>query len=159
MKLANRCFENVAQFKYLGTTVTYQNFIQEEIKRRLNSDNACYYSVQNTSSSRLLSKYIKIRIYKTTILPVVLYGYETWPLPLREEHRLKVLKRLFGPKRDKMTGGRRKVYEALYNLYSSQSIIRMIKSRRMKWAGHVARTRRRGMHIGFWWERQKEGNH
>jgi hypothetical protein len=62
MKIAKRSFENVSQFKYLGTTVTNQNFIQEEIKRRLNSGNACYHSVQNLLSSRLLSKNLKIRI-------------------------------------------------------------------------------------------------
>jgi hypothetical protein len=80
----------VAQFRYLGTTITDQNLIQEEIKKRLNSGNACYYSVQNLFSSRLLSKNIKIRIYTTVILPVVLDGCETWSLTLREEHRLRV---------------------------------------------------------------------
>jgi hypothetical protein len=84
--------------------------MQEEIKRRLNSGNACYYSVQNLLSSRLLSKNIKIRIYKTIILPVVLYGCEPWFLTLREEHRLRVfenraLRRIFGSKRDEVTGG------------------------------------------------------
>jgi sorting nexin-29 len=77
IKLANRSFENVSQFRYLGTTITDQNLIQEEIKRRLNSGNACYHSIQTLLSFRLLSKNLKIRIYKTIILPVVLYGCKT----------------------------------------------------------------------------------
>jgi hypothetical protein len=119
--------------------------IQEEIKRRLNSGNACYHSVQSLLSSRLLSKNLKIRIYKTIIFPVVLYGCETWSLTLREEHRLKVfenrvLKRIFGSKRDEVTGELRKLHnEELRDLYSSPSIIRIIKSRRVRWAGHIAR--------------------
>jgi hypothetical protein len=73
----------VAQFRYLGTTVTNQNLIQEEFKRRLNSGNACYHSVQKLLSSRLLSKNIKIRIFKTIILPVVVYRCETWSLDIK----------------------------------------------------------------------------
>jgi hypothetical protein len=122
--------------------------IQEEIKRRLNSINACYHSVQNLLSSHLLSKNIKIRINTTIILSVVLYGCETWSLILREEHRLRVfenivLRRIFGTKRDEVTGGWRKLHnEELHNLYSSPNIIR-IKSRRMRWAGlSMLKTRR-----------------
>jgi sorting nexin-29 len=108
IKIANRSFENVSQFKYLGTTVTKQNLIQEEIKRRLNSGNACYHSVQSLLSSHMLSKNIKIGIYKTIIWPVILYGCRTWSLTLREEHRLRVfenrvLRRIFGPKKDEVT--------------------------------------------------------
>jgi hypothetical protein len=84
IKIDNTAFENVAQFKYLGTTGTNQNLSQEEIKRRLNSGNACHHSVQKFLSSRLLSKNVKITIYKTLLLPVVLYGHETWSLTLRE---------------------------------------------------------------------------
>jgi hypothetical protein len=86
-----------------------------------------------------------MRIYKTIILPVILYGCITWFLTLREEHRLrvfenKVLRRIFGPKMDKVTGRWRKLHnEELRDLYSSPSIIRIIKSRRMRWAGHVVR--------------------
>jgi hypothetical protein len=96
-------------------------------------------------SSRLLSKNLKIRIYKTIILPVVLYGCETWSLTLREVHRLRVfenrvLRRIFGLKRDEVTGEWRKLHEEeLRDLYFSPSIIRIIKSRRMRRAGHVAR--------------------
>jgi hypothetical protein len=88
---------------------------------------------------RLLSKNIKIRIYRTIILPLVLYGYETWSLALREEHRLRVSENrvliIFGPRRDEVTGGWGKLHnEKLHNLYSSPSTIRMMKSRRMRWA-------------------------
>jgi hypothetical protein len=85
IKMGNRSFENVSQFKYLGTTATDQHLIQEEIKRRLNYGNACYHSLQKLLSSRLLLKNVKIRIYKTIILSVILYGCETWPLTLRHK--------------------------------------------------------------------------
>jgi hypothetical protein len=86
-----------------------------------------------------------VRIYKTIMLPVVLYGCETWSLTVREEHKLRVfenwvLRRIFGPKRDGVTGGWRKLHNVeLHHLYSLPSTIRIIKSRRMRWAGHVAR--------------------
>jgi hypothetical protein len=92
-----------------------------------------------------MSRNVKVKIYKTIILPVVLYGCETWSLTLREEHRLKVfesrvLRRIFGPKRDEITGEWRKLHsEELHILYFSPNVIRQIKSRRMRWAGHVAR--------------------
>jgi hypothetical protein len=139
IKIGNRCFENVAQFKYFGITVTTQNLIQDEIKRRLNSGNTCYHSVKNLLSSHLLFKNVKIIIYKTIILPVVLYGCETWSLTLWEEHRLRVLRRIFGPKRGKVIACWRELHnEELHNLYSLPSIIRVFKSRRMRWVGHVA---------------------
>jgi hypothetical protein len=104
--------------------------------------------VQNLLSFRLLSKNIKIRIYKTIILLVLLYGCETWSLTFREEHRLRGFEnrvlRIFGSKRDEVTGDRRKLHnDELHNLYSSPYIIRMIKARRMIWTGYVARMRKK----------------
>jgi len=84
VEIDNGSFEWVEEFKYLGTTLTNENSIQEEIKNRLQSGNACYHSVQNLLSSSLLSKNLKMKIYRTIILPVVLYGCETWLLTLRE---------------------------------------------------------------------------
>jgi hypothetical protein len=78
IRIAKRSFENVPHFKYLGMTVTDQNLIQEESKMRFNSGNDSYHSVQNLLSSSPFSKNVKIRIYKTIILLVVLYGCETW---------------------------------------------------------------------------------
>ena len=114
MRIENRSFERVEEFKYLGTTLTNQNSIQEEIKSRLKSGNACYYSVQNLLSSRLLSRNLKIKIYRTIILPVVLYGCETWLLTLREDRKLRafknrVLRRIFVPRRGKLIGEWRKL--------------------------------------------------
>jgi hypothetical protein len=98
----------------------------------------------------LLSKNLKIIIYRTIILPVVLYGCETWSLTLREEYRLRVfenrvLRRIFGPKRNEVMGEWRKLHnKELHDLYTSPSIIRIMKSRRMRWAGH-------GTRIDYWW--------
>ena len=92
--------------------------------------------MQNLLSSRLLSRKLRIKIYRTIILPVVLYGCEAWSLTLREERKLRV----FGPRRDEVTGEWRRLHnEELSDLYSSPNIVRMIKSRRLRWAGHVAR--------------------
>jgi hypothetical protein len=95
-------------------------------------------------SSCLISKNLKIEIYKTVILPVGLYGCETWSLTLREEHRLRgfqnrVLRRIFGPKREEDASWRTLHNDELHSLYSSLNIVRVIKSRRMRWAVHVAR--------------------
>jgi hypothetical protein len=146
IRIANELFDNVAKFKYLGTTLTNQNDIRDEIKNRLNSGNACYYSVQNLLSSRLVSKKLKIKIYKTVILPVVLYGCETWSLTFREDHRLRVfenrvLRKIFGSKRGEDGSWRKLRNDELHSLYSSPNIVRVIISKRMRWAGHVARMR------------------
>jgi len=143
VRIDNSTFERVEEFKYLRTTLTNQNSIAEEIKSRLRSGNACYHLMQNLLSSRLLSKNLKIKIYRTIILPVILYGCETWSLTLREERKLRVFEnmvlRIFGPRRDEVTGEWRRLHnEELNDLYPSPNIVWVIKLRRMRWAGHVA---------------------
>ncbi|KAJ4451145.1 hypothetical protein ANN_02587 [Periplaneta americana] len=126
----------------------YDHKYNEDIRQELNiaaiTENPQVSEQLKLLSSSLLSKNLKVRIYKTVILPVVLYGCETWTLTLREEQRLrvfenKVLRKIFGPKRDEVTGEWRKLHNAeLHAFYSSPDIIRNIKSRRLRWAGHVA---------------------
>ena len=105
IKIGSNSYEKVKTFKYLDSLLKNQNSTQEEIKSRLKPGNSCYFSVQTLLSSRLLSKNLKIKILKYIILPVVLYGCETWSLTLRKESRLRVfenriLRLIFGPRRD-----------------------------------------------------------
>jgi len=104
----------------LGTTLTNQNSIAEEIKCRLRSGNACYHSVENLLSSRLLYKNLKIKIYRTIILTVLLYERETWSLTFQEERKLRVfenmvLRRIFGPRRDEVMGEWRRLHNEELN--------------------------------------------
>jgi hypothetical protein len=134
---ANESFQNVVKFKYLRTRGTKQHCIHKKTKSRLILGNSCFHSVQKLLSSHLHSKNVNIKKHKIIILPVVLYGCETWSLTLREEQRLRVfenrvLRKTFGPKRKEMVGGCKR----LHNLYASQNI-RVIKSR-TRWDGDVA---------------------
>ena len=121
--------------------------------------------MKNILSSGLLSKSLKIKIYRTIILPVVLCGYETWLLTLREEHRLrvfknKVLSRIFEPKRDEVKRECKKLHNELLNdLYSAANIVQVIKSRRMRGAWHVARMVRGEANTGFCWGNLRERDH
>jgi hypothetical protein len=118
------------QVQIFENNINRSKFMHEEIKSRPNSGNAYYHTVQSLLSSYLLSRNVKVKIYKTIILPVALYGHETWSLTLREKHRLRVfenrvLRRIFGPKRDNVTGEWRKLpNQELHNLYSSPNIIK-----------------------------------
>jgi len=136
LKTDNSSFVRVKQFKYLGTTLMNQNSIQEKIKIRLKSENGCYHSAKNLLSFSLLTKSAKIKIYRTIILPVAFYGCETWLQPLSEKCRQRVLenrvlRRTFRPN------------EEFSDLTSSPNFIWVMKLRRMKWVGHVARMEER----------------
>jgi hypothetical protein len=144
--------------------VTNQNLIHEAIKEKVKEMLA---AIQFRTSCLLVFclKNLGIKIYKAVIFSVAFYGRETWSLTLGEEHRLRMFensveRRIFGPQRDEVMGGWRKLHnEGLRNLYSSPHVIRMMKSRRVGWAGHIACMRRREMHAGICWESQKEMYH
>ena len=136
-------FRNV--FYYFGTTLTNQNSIAEEIKSRLRLGNACYHSVQNPFVFQVAIQKFKDQDTENYYFAGFLYGCETWSLTLREERKLRVfenmvLRRIFGPRRDEATGEWWRLHnEELNDLYSSPNIVRVIKWRRMRWAGYVAR--------------------
>ena len=142
VKTDNSSFQRMEEFKYLGTTLTNQNSIQEEIKSRLKSGNACYHSVQNLLSYSLLSKNIKVKIYRTIILPFVFYWCETCLLTLREDCRLRVfenrvLGRIFGPKRDEVTEICRNYTMRSTMIYTPYQIL--YRSSNWEWdGGHLA---------------------
>ncbi|KAJ4439302.1 hypothetical protein ANN_07424 [Periplaneta americana] len=136
-------FETVQSFVYLGSLVNSNNDISEEINRRTQSTNRCYYVLQKQVKSSLLSRGTKCRLYKTLIKPVLTYASETWPLSERDKFRLaaferKILRRIFGPVRDGETW-RIRYNNELYQLYESPDIITSIKIARLRWAGHVKR--------------------
>ena len=127
IKIGSNSYGIVKTFKYLSSLLTNQNYIQEEIKCRLKAGNLCYWSVQILLSARLLSKNLRTKIYKTIILPVTLNGCEIWSLILREESRLRVfgkriLRRVFGPKRDENGEWRKLHNEELHSSYGAPNI-------------------------------------
>jgi hypothetical protein len=125
-RLDNSTFDKVEEFKYLGKNLTNQNFIAEEIKSRLSQETLAIIRCGIFCLHRLLSKHLKIKVYRTIILPIILYGCETWSLTLREERKLRlfenmVLRRIFGPWREEVKGEWRRLHnEELNDLYTTE---------------------------------------
>ena len=135
----NSSLESVEQFKYLGTTLTNHILFRKKLRADLEPGNACYHSVQNMLSFSLLSRNIKIKIYRTIILSVVLCVCEIWSLTLTQNHRLRVfenrmLRRIFDPKREDLTGKWRKIYNWEL-LFSAPHQILFGWSNRKEWDG------------------------
>ena len=136
-------FETVQSFVYLGSLVNSNNDISEEISRRIQNANRCYFGLQAQFKSRLLSHKTKCRLYKTLIKPVLTYASETWPLGEKDKLRLaaferKILRRIYGPKKDGEVW-RIRYNQELYQLYKTPDIIQTIKIARLRWLGHVKR--------------------
>ena len=143
IKIGQYNFEIVKSFKYLGSTITDENKISMEVMLRIMMGNRCLYALYPTIKCKQLSYETKIIIYKTIIRPVVTYGSETWTLTKADENKLvcwerKILRSIFGPINDRGLWRRRMNFE-LRSLYRSPDIIGVIKSGRLRWAGHVHR--------------------
>jgi len=138
--------EWVKSFKYLGATLTEDNSESTEISARILSANRSYFSLAKVLGNRLLSRRNKLRIYKTIIRPVVVYACETWAMTVRDMHRLdrferKVLRRIFGPRRDGAGPGFRNLRsnEEVMAMYADVPLSGYVRTQRLRWAGHVAR--------------------
>jgi hypothetical protein len=141
--IPNYTFARVNSFVYLGSTVSYNNDISEEIGARLVAANRAYFGLLGHFKSRLLSRQTKLNIYKTLVRPVLTYASETWAIAKTEERLLelferKILRRILGPICENGEW-RKRFNRELYDLYGDSSVIGIVKSARLRWAGHVAR--------------------
>lgn len=146
LNIGNYCFEKVESFKYLGVDINSHNNYHEEINLRVKAGNRCYFALQKTFRSKLLSKKSKMRLYKVLVRPVILYACETWPTSKEDERKLavlerKFLRRIFGPKKNDQTGEYEiRSNKEIKNLLGEEDIIQTLKGRKMSWLGHVWRS-------------------
>ena len=136
-------FERVNQFKYLGSILTDDNNISEEVRSRVTSGNKCFFALSNVFKSKIINRKLKITAFNTILKPIVMYGSECWTLTTKDEEFLrawerKILRKIYGPKQ--LDGQWRiRTNEELYQLYQKPDIIKEIKSKRLRWLGHVER--------------------
>ena len=165
MKIDNRSFGMTEEFKYFGTNLNRAKFYSGRNKESTEVKECLLTFSAESFVFQLPSKNLKIKIYRTIIVLDVLYVCKTWPLSLREKRRLRlfenwVLRRIFGPRRDKLTGEWRKLSNEEFNdLDSSPNNVQVIKSRILRWAGHVARMERGEAYTAFWWGNLRERDH
>ncbi|KAF0749456.1 Reverse transcriptase domain-containing protein [Aphis craccivora] len=137
-------FERVSIFKYLGVDVNQQANSHKEIERRITTGNKSYFALVLVFKSRLISKNIKIRLYKVLIRPIVLYTCGAWAKIKSDEKRLllferRILRRIYGPKRNEENVYERRTNAELREIFKEPNIVGILKSRRISWAGHIWR--------------------
>ena len=143
MKIDGYNFEVVKDFIYLGSSINSDNDISLEIRRRITLANRCYFGLSKQLSKKALSWRTKICLYKSLILPVLLYGAETWTLTSSDEQALgvferKILRKIYGPFCDRGEW-RIRWNQELYDIYDDIDVVKRIKIQRLRWLGHVAR--------------------
>lgn len=143
VELGNKRYEQVSRFTYLGSLVTENNVMAEEIKERIACGNRCYFSLQGVFKSKNISRTTKTKIYKTLVRPVLMYGSETWTMTQMEEEWLrrwerKILRRIYGGINENGVW-RTRTNQELRALYQEPDIVTEIKTGRLRWAGHVQR--------------------
>jgi len=144
LNINNLHIEQVQQYKYLGSIINESNSIEEEIKERIALGIKAYYAKQKFCKSRLVTKYLKLKLYRTVIRPIVTYASETWVLKETLIQKLlvfekKILRRIFGPTKENQMW-RIKTNEGLDKLIKHKNIVNYIKAQRLSWFGHVVRT-------------------
>lgn len=144
LNIDNMQIESVSNFKYLGTKVNGNNSLEEEIKERIVNGNKAYYANQKLFKSQLVSKQAKIRLYQTIIRPVVTYACETWVIKDAIKQKLltferKILRRIFGPTKERDNNWRIKTNKELNDLIGNQNIINFVRANRLSWFGHIQR--------------------
>ncbi|WP_215796742.1 hypothetical protein, partial [Vibrio anguillarum] len=137
-------FEVVDNFVYLGTSINNTNNVSLEIQRRITLANRCYFGLSRQLKSKVLSRRTKIKLYKSLIIPVLLYGAEAWTVSTSDETALgvferKVLRKIYGPLNIGNGEYRRRWNDELYDLYDDIDIVQRIKRQRLRWLGHVVR--------------------
>jgi hypothetical protein len=141
--IIRKVYQEVTDVKYLGSIITSDNNCERDTEVRMAAGNQCYYTLTKIMKSRAISTSIRLKIYRTIIRSIIMYGYEGWTISEHTEEALRVwdrktLRKVYGPERD-TSGWRIRTNKELQDKYRSADIVTSIKARRLEWAGHVVR--------------------